>query len=414
MWSIFLLAIKGTSRVIFVCGAGVYLQRAGILSQDVRKAISQTVVQLLLPCLLFTRILRTMDLGQLRVLLWLGLGNITYVTLGAAIGLLTTLVSRPPRAIRNILAVSPAIGHANSIPLMLAPHICALHGERFQAGDALVAEGYIGLYLIMHTFTLWGVGLNVIQRPKEPLATPPEPAPATVGSETAGAAGADSTLPPAQMSLDDELSSRETWSEAVSQMETGAPPPPAQQKRRISCHPHRWRDFIPQWLNRPMFACLLAVAVGLVPPLRKQLVDIDGVANVPFAAMEQLAAAGPVVALLGVGAAFVADGVPGIGIVGYRPLMGLIVGRLVVLPALALPLWVCLRRLQVPFFPVDPVFMLVLGLEACMPSAFNIVTMCTLQGIGEREMSGALFYQSLAAVPTVTIWTAVILRFVVT
>jgi len=308
------------------------------------------------------------------------------------------------------LAVSPAIGHANSIPLLLAPHICSLYGERFRAGDALVAEGYIGLYLIMHTFTLWGIGLNVIRKPKEPLTTP-EPAPTTVGSETAGA---HSTLPPAQASLDDEMSSRETWSEAVSQMETGAPPPPAQQKRQLRCHPQLLKDSIPDWLNRPMFACLLAVAVGLVPPLRAHLVQADGVANVPFAAMEQLAAAGPVVALLGVGAAFVADGVPGIGIVGYRPLMGLIVGRLIILPAVALPLWVSLHRLQVPFFPQDPVFMLVLSLEACMPSAFNIVTMCTLQGVGEREMSGALFYQFLAAVPTVTIWTAVILRFVVT
>jgi predicted permease len=430
MWSVFLLAFKGMARVLLVCGAGVYLQKTGILTSSVRKAISKMVVNLLLPCLLFTRIVNTMDVDQLSVLLWLSLANLTYVTLGAMIGTVAVCVTRPARGLRNILAAAPALGHANSIPLLLVPHLCSMYSEKFGPDDHVTAEAYIGLYLITHTFTCWGIGLNVIRKPKEstehhPEARSSKDSPPVVigkvnGDSNASSAEAacnkdvaDDVISPEQISLDDLVScASETWSEAVSSMETGAPPPKPK-RRRSSCRPPSCSHMVPEWLNRPMVACILALIVGLAPPLKASFVEEQGYLNVPFAAMQKLASAAPVIGLLGVGASFVGDGLPPISVIGYRPLAGLFIGRLLVLPALALLLWAALRRMQTPTFPQDPVFMAVVSIESCMPCAFNIVTMCTLQGIGERELSGALFYQYLVAMLTITGWTAVILQYVI-
>jgi len=215
----------------------------------------------------------------------------------------------------------------------------------------------------------------------------------------------------------------QAWAEAVVGVENGAPRPEVPKLRGHSslrdrlCHgaasmPVLLHRYWPEWLNRPMVSCLLAVAVGLVPLAKALLVDA-GPLSVPFAAATKLGSITATLALLGVGASFVADGFPTLSIIGYGPLFGVIFVRLVALPAVAIFLWVTLRASLPSLFPSDPVFMLLVCIECCMPSAFNIVTMCTLQGVGEKQMAGALFFQNLTAMVTVTVWVAVVLKFVI-
>jgi hypothetical protein len=214
----------------------------------------------------------------------------------------------------------------------------------------------------------------------------------------------------------------QAWAEAVVGVENGAPRPEAPKIGRFSlrdrlCHgaasmPVLLQRFWPEWLNRPMVACLLAIAVGLVPPAKALLVDV-GPLRVPFAAATKLGSITATLALLGVGASFVADGFPSLSIIGYGPLFGVIFMRLVALPACAIALWMTLRTSVPSLFPSDPVFMLLVCVESCMPCAFNIVTMCTLQGVGEKQMAGALFFQNLTAILTVTVWVTIILKFVI-
>jgi len=316
----------------------------------------------------------------------------------------------------------------------------------------------------MHTFSMWGVGLNVIRKP-QPAAAPAEPKLQAheVAAQAIGAGDTDSTtasdeeerpeLSPEDIEIGDlgaeqsatqaveksvfverdllaeaaaEQVARETsqaWAEAVVGVENGAPRPEVPKLRRRSslrdriCHgaasmPVLMQQYWPEWLNRPMVACLLAVAVGLVPPAKALLVG-TGPLSVPFAAATKLGSITATLALLGVGASFVADGFPTLSVIGYGPLFGVIFARLVALPACAIAVWVTLRASLPSVFPSDPVFMLLVCMESCMPSAFNIVTMCTLQGVGEKQMAGALFFQNLTAMLTVTVWVAIILKLVI-
>lgn len=423
MWSVLFISLKAVSRVVITCCFGAYLQRAGVLTGPVRKALSKMFVMLLLPFLLFTRILRTISVDQLSILAWLAAANLTYVALGCLIGGASVMLTQPPRGIRNILAVAPALGHGNAIPLMLGEHLCKLYSDKFAPEDAGRSQGYVGLYLIMHTMTLWGVGLNAIKgapngKPVQIVSsTDARPAAAIIGASSAPSnATSDSSaapIGPEDVVLTSEAQS-EAWAEAVSSMESGAPPPEHMSKRLLAgcINPASLSRFVPEWLNRPMVASLLAVALGLHPAVKGIFVEEDGVFHQPFAVMENIGSAMPVMALLSVGASFVTDGVPTLRVIGYGPLACLIVGRLVILPACGVALWITLRR-TLAFFPDDPVFMLMVCLQCCTPSAFNIVTMCTLQGVGEREMAGALFFQNMAAVFTITAWSTVFLYFVV-
>eukprot|EP00931_Biecheleriopsis_adriatica_P051413 TRINITY_DN29812_c0_g1_i1.p1 TRINITY_DN29812_c0_g1~~TRINITY_DN29812_c0_g1_i1.p1 ORF type:complete len:458 (+),score=85.59 TRINITY_DN29812_c0_g1_i1:43-1374(+) len=443
MWSVFLLALKATTRVVLICAAGAYLQGAGIVNNSVRKSISKVVVQLLLPCLLFTRIVRTMNLENGAMFLWLCFANLLYVSLGMLIGRISTLLTKPPAGVDAIFAVAPAVGHGNAIPLLLAPHICALHGG-FDADAALRAEGYVGLYLVMHTITMWGIGFNIIKKqadkkkPSEEQAESASRAQAEIiGSQqvqTASLAANGSTANECDVVLtekdqstsdpDDksrERAASDAWAESMASVEAGAQPqepspasPPrfslALQGARSGLA--RLQRMVPDWVNRPMLAALTATLLACIAPLKSFIVDPDSLFAVPFSTMDRIGTAAPVMALLGVGSTFIADGWPTIGIVGWKPLLSISFARLVILPLCAMGFWYSCR-LILPFFPTDSVFMVVVCVESCMPCAYNIVTMCTLQGCGEREMSATLYYMSLLAIFTITAWVVVFLSVMI-
>mmetsp|Transcript_55236 Transcript_55236/g.117811 ORF Transcript_55236/g.117811 Transcript_55236/m.117811 type:complete len:105 (+) Transcript_55236:3-317(+) len=103
---------------------------------------------------------------------------------------------------------------------------------------------------------------------------------------------------------------------------------------------------------------------------------------------------------------------PKVSLVGVRPMIAMTVGRLLLVPACTLPLWMFARK-YVPFFPNDPVLMLVICLQACTPSAYNLCHICILQGTGAKEIAAGLFFQNLVAVFSLTLWATVLTTCVV-
>lgn len=453
MLDVFLLSSQATLKVVLICAGGAYLERAKIFDKTIRRGITEAFVKLLLPCLLFTRILPKMSTDMLPIMGWLAFGNIFYVTVGSVIGAISVWATQPAPRLRKVLRIVPAIGHGNSIPFMMVALLCSDY-EGFEAGDADRAQGYIGLYLVMHSITLWGVGLNVIKKERDedlPAASaavsnekegdnpqlPPQFLGRAAGSGTEGThsescaehrqsdggEASDSNTTSAESFADIAStkssedfpgasslaeSREEAWAESVSSLEMGAVPA-IQVRKRFRCKPVSPSSRIPPWVNRAMVAALVATILGLCLPVQT-LMAIKG--NFVFEAMEKLGEAGPTWALLSVGALFVADGVPKPSAIGYGPLAGAILGRLLLLPACCIFLWGCMRR-AVSFFPNDRVLMLVLCLECVTPSAYNLVTICVLQGTGAKELAAALFYQNVAAIFTMTAWVSVILYFVI-
>jgi predicted permease len=452
MLDILLVSTKATLKVVIILGAGAYLGRSGIFEKPIRKGVSTAFAKLMLPCMLFTQIIKMMSIEELPIMAWLAFGNIVYVSLGVAIGRCMVFLTKPSPHIGGILTLFPALGHANAIPFVLVTLLCSKQ-EGFAEGDSVKAQGYLGLYLVMHSFTLWGVGLSVIKKDKDDvpavevglnsLNNPQEtenwePAGADerqsrqLGPQVLGVLDMDKDgdveqggvhetdhgsrqseelAPDSHREVAPDAREREeAWAEAVSRMETGDGPLP--KRKRMFCQPASLTNLgVPQWLNRPVVTALAAAILGLSPTFKAFFATPEGPANFAFGAMERIGEAAPTISLMVVGAVFAEGGVPSPSTVGYKPLGGVLLGRLVMLPLCCISLWILMRR-HIAFFPSDRVFMLVLCLECCTPSAYALITMCVLQGRDAKELAAALFYQNAVAIFTMTAWVAVILAFV--
>ena len=75
------VSLKAVSKIVLICAGGAYLEKTGVLHKEMRKGVSEAFVKLLLPCLLFTRILPTMSVETLPKLGWLAMANLLYVSL---------------------------------------------------------------------------------------------------------------------------------------------------------------------------------------------------------------------------------------------------------------------------------------------------------------------------------------------
>ena len=394
-------------KIVLVCASGAYLQKTGAFSKAVCKGVSAAFIDVLLPCLLFTQILQMMSVEVLPKLGWLAMANIVCVTVGLGIGYLAVLATRPPKDMRSILIAAPAIGHANAIPFMLVSLIISEDGI-FQPGDIVIAQSYVGLYLVMHSITGWGVGLSIIKKDEADVASLPEREATNDSRGTEALRGketiASSTSEPSDPS---EPSRREVEVD----MELGSASATEKASCCHCCRPRIWSQSMPRWVNRPMMTAILSVVLGLIPGLKGVVASVPPLSFV-FSAMSSLGATAPVMSLLPVGASFVADGIPRPSIIGYKALLAIVVCRLLLLPAVCISLWVALRC-YVPFFPQDPSLMLVMCLECCTPTAYNLVTVCIVMEVGAKELTTGLFYQNLAAIVTLTLWIAIIMALVI-
>ena len=239
------VSLKAVSKIVLICAGGAYLEKTGVLHKEMRKGVSEAFVKLLLPCLLFTRILPTMSVETLPKLGWLAMANLLYVSLGLCIGCVSVLLTKPPRGLRRVLMATPAIGHANSIPFMLVSLIIA-EDPAFNPDDTNTAQGYVGLYLVMHSITLWGVGMNVIKKEKEDEPSLAHETTETQTPQTLGRPASISAPSQSTGGLNMSEAREDRWSHSISGLELGSPVTaggPNTKNQHFSCDPRplqRW------------------------------------------------------------------------------------------------------------------------------------------------------------------------------
>jgi predicted permease len=158
----------------------------------------------------------------------------------------------------------------------------------------------------------------------------------------------------------------------------------------------RWSQII----SPPFLSALGGILVGCVPFLRDLFVAQGGTLRVLFDTGEFLGRAAVPCALLVLGANL-ADRPKAAERASMSTILSVAWGRLVLLPLIGcvvtIGLW---KAALIP--QDDPMLVLVLLIEAAVPSATNLVVMCQLHGRGEAAMSRILVASYLLAVPTLT------------
>lgn len=167
----------------------------------------------------------------------------------------------------------------------------------------------------------------------------------------------------------------------------------------------KWR----QLLSPPVLSVAAGIVLGVVSPLRALFVAADAPFRVILDAAE-LAGAGVIPCALLILGANLADADAHKETLGLRAVAAVGVGRFLILPAVACGLVVLLRRWQL--IPADPMFALVLLIEASTPAATNLIVMCQVHHRGEGAMSNLLFWNYMIAIPALTVLIAVFLGLV--
>lgn len=161
------------------------------------------------------------------------------------------------------------------------------------------------------------------------------------------------------------------------------------------------KPIIREFRAPPIVACLIAVMVGAMPPVRNAL----------FAGSGTLSMVGDVIKMFGdcaipcmimVLGATLANG-PGSGKLPARVLIGVGITRLVILPLWGTAVVLGAYALGV-FTPPDPVFVLVMLIQCTCPTALNVSTIANMFGNGDKEISALLFYQYLTCIVTIPLF----------
>lgn len=150
----------------------------------------------------------------------------------------------------------------------------------------------------------------------------------------------------------------------------------------------------------PVIGISLGLLVGLIPPLKAQLCDTNGIFHAVYRAASIMADATIPCALLILGGKL-SHGPPR-GVINKKTIFAVILTKLIIFPILAMVYVAILLKFNL--IPASLLFILVLVVEAGSPPANNLVVMASLANRKiEDGMAAILFWSYLAAIPTMTL-----------
>lgn len=162
-----------------------------------------------------------------------------------------------------------------------------------------------------------------------------------------------------------------------------------------------WRDL--KWrqiVSPPLIASFAGLLIGAVPFLNHLLFGANAPFRVLIDSCDMISKAVFPCALLVLGANL-SEKIPAGETLPVRAFAGLTIGRLVVMPMLGFGFTYFVWRMG--WVPKDPVFLLVLMIEASVPSATNLVIMTQIHKHGEAAMARLLLCLYCCAVPLLTL-----------
>ncbi|OMJ15296.1 putative transporter [Smittium culicis] len=176
MFSTYLyLSVRSIAEVIIVGLCGYYFSKIGVLNKGSLKALSTICVQLLIPCLIFSKVLKNVDL-KLFSALWLT--PITYLLIAIFSFVWVYFFGALLKIDKNycrLLTVAISCPNVNTLPLPILNSILSNPGSRFLFKDEndtsvnLVARGvsYLFTFSIFSNIFLYSLGVTLIAKSKK-------------------------------------------------------------------------------------------------------------------------------------------------------------------------------------------------------------------------------------------------------
>jgi predicted permease len=174
-------AVRALLKFILTALCGYILARRGLLDSHGSRALSQAVMNIFLPALIFSKIVLGIDNSLGKEVGIIALTSILHMAMGLVFGYMTRFTTRCPRGWENGLLAAGCFSNTGDLPIVLLGTITQAPPFSGQsASDKSVA--YISIYIFMQTIVFFNLGTAMVQRDFAKAIPDEEACPEGVGS----------------------------------------------------------------------------------------------------------------------------------------------------------------------------------------------------------------------------------------
>lgn len=400
---LFLVAIRAIGTMLLMVSSGAFLRKKGYLSESTKNVLATLSARLLIPCLLFSRVVYCGDpscdhsIHNLRdgwVFLIL---PIWYIGIGLCIGTLLATALGIPEQNKTSFLLAVTFGSASTLPVILLELVAADDETLVKSGNPLL---YLSVYLTVYPLLQWTLGSIMLYRDDE----------GDLRSDSAFQDQFDSQKSIQLGSMERESITRASFlapEDADDHMDSRAVHVRASimlirketsvvqrcvHMARYTCH----------HLTQPVvIAAACGLLVSAVPSLRLLFVKGDGNMSTglgwAFAGILRIGESAVPINLILMGTTIVEF--PSLREVFTKDTAGTILGRMLLMPVAGIATIALLRR---PFFlnlneDEATIFLFTAAVLACVPTSSQCISMIEVNGLSSKELSASICGQYILA-----------------
>ncbi len=163
----FWLSIEIILTILIATSCGAILAHKKILHEQALKDLTNILVYVILPCLLFSKIISAISFDALRELWVFPVAALVNVSGGLFAGFILSLFSGRQKEFKRSVVASVAFGNCIYIPLVIIAAITLQAPELFMDKNA-AAKGvtFLSLYLVPFIILIWILGYPILAKQK--------------------------------------------------------------------------------------------------------------------------------------------------------------------------------------------------------------------------------------------------------
>lgn len=377
------LVFESVLQVVIIAVAGFWSSYAGLLPKNAQKVISAINVDLFTPCLIFSKLARSLSMAKILEIAMIPLFYAVSTGISFFSGKLMARFLQLDTDETNFVVANSIFGNSNSLPvsltLSLAYTLPGLTWDQIpnDSRDNVASRGILYLLIFQQIGQMlrWSWGYNVLLRwsGENPDNMPPSQVAARLESARLGEDETDSAM---FSEVENNLvSSNSVWSKVWS--------------RTVY-----FLNGVRSYLNPPLYAMIISVVVASIPPVQHEFFHKSGFVNNTFsAAITQMGSVSIPLIIIVLGSNLYPSEDTFRKTHKHKKLViGSIVGRMILPSCFLLPIIaIAVKYINVSILD-DPIFLIVGFLLTVSPPAIQLTQITQINEFFEAEMASILFW----------------------
>ncbi|QLG74802.1 hypothetical protein HG535_0H01290 [Zygotorulaspora mrakii] len=373
------LVFESVLQVVIISFAGFWSAKSGLLPKKGQKIISALNVDLFTPCLIFSKLARSLSMAKILEISIIPLFFAVSTGISFFSGKIVSRFLRLDRDESNFVVANSIFGNSNSLPVSLTLSLAySLPGLTWDQvpndnRDSVASRGILYLLIFQQIGQMlrWSWGYNKLMR---------------------WSGENHQHMPPSQIQAHLETQQREDISTDDLGQDFGIHSDSFHLKiwLKIKNSYHKVRSY----LNPPLYSMIVSVLVAAIPPVQHELFHKSGFINNTFSeAVSQLGSVSIPLILIVLGSNLHPNEETFPKSHNHNKLIiGSIVGRMILPSCFLLPvITIAVKYINVSILD-DPIFLVVGFLLTVSPPAIQLTQITQLNEFFEAEMSNVLFW----------------------